>query len=42
MHFHVHVIPKYGEAEGFKIGIGNKYLGDINKIYDELKKSIQK
>lgn len=38
MHFHIHVIPKYGKAEGFKIGMGNKFLGDIDKIYGELKK----
>ncbi|MDR1991673.1 MAG: HIT family protein [Mycoplasmataceae bacterium] len=37
MHFHMHVIPKYGKEEGFKIKVGNKYLGDINKIYEELK-----
>jgi hypothetical protein len=33
----MHVIPKYGKEEGFKIKVGNKYLGDINKIYEELK-----
>jgi histidine triad (HIT) family protein len=42
MHFHMHVIPKYGKEEGFKIGVGNKYLGDIDKIYNELRKSIKK
>ncbi|MDR0739924.1 MAG: HIT family protein [Mycoplasmataceae bacterium] len=39
MHFHIHVIPKYGKDEGFKIGIGNKYLGNIDKIYNELKEA---
>ncbi|GHU31996.1 hypothetical protein FACS1894166_04480 [Bacilli bacterium] len=38
MHFHVHVIPKYGKEEGFKIGIGHKYLNDINKVYAALVK----
>jgi diadenosine tetraphosphate (Ap4A) HIT family hydrolase len=42
MHFHIHVIPKYGKEEGFKIGIGNKYLADIEKIYSELKKTFKK
>jgi diadenosine tetraphosphate (Ap4A) HIT family hydrolase len=42
MHFHIHVIPKYGKEEGFKIGIGNKYLNDIDKIYTELKKHPKK
>jgi histidine triad (HIT) family protein len=37
MHFHIHVIPKYGKAEGFQIKTGNKYLGDIDKIFNELK-----
>jgi histidine triad (HIT) family protein len=42
MHFHIHVIPKYGKSEGFKIGMGTKYLSDIDKIYDKLKKSKSK
>jgi histidine triad (HIT) family protein len=39
MHFHVHVIPKYGKEEGFKIGIGHKYLDNIEKVYSQLGKS---
>jgi diadenosine tetraphosphate (Ap4A) HIT family hydrolase len=42
MHFHVHVIPKYGKAEGLKIEVGTKYLGDIDNIYGDLKKTIKK
>jgi histidine triad (HIT) family protein len=42
MHFHIHIIPKYGKEEGFKIGIGNKYVGDIDKIFGELKQPTKK
>jgi histidine triad (HIT) family protein len=39
MHFHIHIIPKYGKNEGFKIGIGTKYIGDVDKIYNKLQSS---
>jgi diadenosine tetraphosphate (Ap4A) HIT family hydrolase len=38
MHFHIHVIPKYGKAEGFKIGVGTLYVDDVDKVYKILAK----
>lgn len=41
-HFHLHVIPKYGKNEGFKVGIGERYVEDLDKVYKILEKEIIK
>jgi diadenosine tetraphosphate (Ap4A) HIT family hydrolase len=41
MHFHIHVIPKYGKDEGFKIGVGTRYVDEIDHIYKSLDKPIK-
>lgn len=38
MHFHAHVIPKYGKNEGLKFIVANKNIDDLKKIEKILKK----
>jgi histidine triad (HIT) family protein len=39
MHFHIHVIPKYGKNEGLKLSIGTRCVEDVNSVYDILQKA---
>lgn len=34
MHFHVHVIPKYGKNEGLKLSIGTRCVEDVSETFD--------
>jgi diadenosine tetraphosphate (Ap4A) HIT family hydrolase len=36
MHFHIHIIPKYGKNEGFKLSIGHKYVDKVENVYKKL------
>lgn len=38
MHFHMHIIPKYGKNEGLKYNISNKKVNSIEKIKKILNK----
>lgn len=41
-HFHLHVIPKYGKDEGLSFTIKNKYVDNIEEIYQIILKKIRK
>jgi diadenosine tetraphosphate (Ap4A) HIT family hydrolase len=38
MHFHLHVIPKYGKNEGFKGSIGTQIISDLDETFNKIKK----
>jgi histidine triad (HIT) family protein len=40
MHFHLHVIPKYGKNEGFVGKIGTKIISDLDEVLNKIKKVI--
>lgn len=42
MHFHIHVIPKYGKNEGFKIAMGTRFIDDIDFVHEKILKAIEK
>lgn len=39
MHFHVHVIPKYGTNEGYKSEVINKFVRPVSEVYEEIIKN---
>ena len=38
MHFHVHVIPKFGKNEGLKLTIGTRCVEDVADVFERLQK----
>jgi diadenosine tetraphosphate (Ap4A) HIT family hydrolase len=39
MHFHIHIIPKYGKNEGLKLSIGTKCIEDVKDIFEIIQKN---
>jgi histidine triad (HIT) family protein len=42
MHFHIHIIPKYGKNEGFVAKYENKYINNLDDVYDKITKQLEK
>lgn len=41
-HYHLHVIPKYGKAEGFKFSIGTHIVDPLDEVYESIMKAKEK
>jgi histidine triad (HIT) family protein len=42
MHFHMHIIPKYGKNEGYVSEVKNKFVNDLDGVYDKIIKQLNK
>jgi diadenosine tetraphosphate (Ap4A) HIT family hydrolase len=38
MHFHIHIIPKYGKNEGLKLSVGTRVVEDVSDVFEIIKK----